>query len=126
MADSLAVGMIGAGGIARSHMRSIGQLDEVRLAGVMDVDAGRAQSAADEYGGRAHTSLEDILADDEIEAVHVCTPHSLHVGQVVAAAEAGKHVLVEARMAMNSMEALAMLETSKAKPHFGNGTTTRL
>jgi predicted dehydrogenase len=101
MGKTLAVGMIGAGGIARSHMSAIGQLDEARVAGVMDVDADRAQSASDEYGGRPYTSLEDILADDEIEAVHVCTPHSLHVGQVVAAAEAGKHVLVEKPMALN-------------------------
>lgn len=101
MGETLSVGMIGSGGIAGSHMRAIAGLDAVHLAAVMDVDEARAQAAADEYGARAYTSLDNLLADPDVEAVHVCTPHSLHVGQVVAAAEAGKHVLVEKPMALN-------------------------
>ncbi|MEO2003593.1 MAG: Gfo/Idh/MocA family oxidoreductase [Candidatus Poribacteria bacterium] len=101
MGEALSVGMIGSGGIARSHMRAIAGLDTVHLAAVMDIDEARAQTAAEEHGARAYTSLDDLLGDAEVEAVHVCTPHSLHVGQVVAAAEAGKHVLVEKPMALN-------------------------
>ncbi|MBT5712397.1 Gfo/Idh/MocA family oxidoreductase [Candidatus Poribacteria bacterium] len=101
MGDMLAVGMIGSGGIAQSHMRAIAGLENVRVAAVMDVDEARAQAASDEHGARAYTSLDDILSDTEVEAVHVCTPHSLHVSQTVAAAEAGKHVLVEKPMALN-------------------------
>ena len=101
MGEALSVGMIGSGGIAGSHMRAIAGLDTVHVAAVMDVDEARANAAAEAHGARPYTSLDDLLSDADVEAVHVCTPHSLHVGQVVAAAEAGKHVLVEKPMALN-------------------------
>ena len=100
MSDVLCVGMIGAGGIARSHMNAIAQNDNIRVVGVMDIDAGRAGSAAGEHGARAYTDLDALLADSEVEGVIVCTPHNQHGDQVVAAAEAGKHVLVEKPMAL--------------------------
>ena len=100
MSDVLSVGVIGAGTIAHGHMRAIQANDNIRLVGVMDVDAGRAEAAAGEYGGKAYTTLEAVLEDPEVEGVHVCTPHYLHADQVVASAEAGKHVLVEKPMAL--------------------------
>ncbi|MCZ6676385.1 MAG: Gfo/Idh/MocA family oxidoreductase [Candidatus Poribacteria bacterium] len=110
MNDVLSVGVIGAGGIARSHMRAIEQNDNIRLVAVMDVDADRAESAAAEYGGKAYTNLEALLEDAEVEAVHVCTPHSLHADQVVAATAAGKHVLVEKPMALTVVDCDRMIE----------------
>jgi len=100
MSDVLSVGVIGAGGIAQSHMRAIHENDNIQLVAVMDVVADRAKAAAEQYGARAYTNLEDLLKDQDVEAVHVCTPHSLHADQMVAAAEAGKHVLVEKPMAL--------------------------
>lgn len=100
MSEILSVGMIGSGGIAQSHMRAIEENDNIRLAAVMDIDVQRAEAAAEHYGAKAYTNLEALLNDQEVEAVHVCTPHNLHAEQVVKAAEAGKHVMVEKPMAL--------------------------
>ena len=110
MGDVLGVGMIGAGGIARSHMRAIAKSDSIRVAAVMDTDSERVRAAAEEFGGRQYGDLEGILGDPEVEAVHVCTPHNLHADQVVAAAEAGKHVFVEKPMALTLADCDRMIE----------------
>ena len=110
MSDVLSVGTIGAGGIARSHINAIEANDNIRLVAVMDVDADRAEAAAGDSGARVYTSLEPMLEDTEVEAVHVCTPHNLHGDQVVAAAEAGKHVLVEKPMALTLSDCDRMIE----------------
>jgi predicted dehydrogenase len=110
MSDVLSVGVIGAGGIASSHMKAIEVNENIRLVAVMDMDADRAEAAAREFGARAYKSLELLLADAEVEAVHVCTPHNLHADQVVVAAEAGKHVMVEKPMALTLLDCDRMIE----------------
>ncbi|MBQ43900.1 MAG: hypothetical protein CME15_15750 [Gemmatimonadetes bacterium] len=110
MGDVLAVGMIGAGGIARSHLEAIAECDSIRVAAVMDTDSERAHAAAAEFGGSHYGELDGILGDPQVEAVHVCTPHNLHADQVVAAAKAGKHVLVEKPMALSLADCDRMIE----------------
>lgn len=109
MGDVLSVGMVGAGGIARSHMRAIAETENIRTAAVMDICSEPAEAAAAEFGARAYTDLDAMLDDPGVEAVHVCTPHNQHGAQVVAAAEAGKHVLVEKPMALTLDECDRMI-----------------
>ena len=113
MSKVLSVGIIGTGGIAQSHLQAIQQLDNIKVVATMDVDESRAKAAADKYGGRAYTKLEDLLNDPNVEGVHVCTPHSFHGEQVVAAARAGKHVIVEKPMALTLQECDAMIQASE-------------
>ena len=110
MSDVLSVGVIGAGGIARSHMNAIKVNDNIQMVAVIDVDADRAGAAAEEFGANAYTDIEPLLANPQVEAVHVCTPHALHADQVVAAAEAGKHVLVEKPMALTLADCDRMID----------------
>jgi predicted dehydrogenase len=110
MSDALSVGVIGAGGIARSHMNAIKVNDNIQMVAVIDVDADRAGAAAEEFGANAYTDIEPLLANPQVEAVHVCTPHALHADQVVAAAEAGKHVLVEKPMALTLADCDRMID----------------
>jgi len=110
MGEVLSVGMIGTGGIAQSHMNAIEANDNIRLAAVMDIDAERVEAAAAKYGGKAYMNLDDLLGDPNVEAVHVCTPHNLHVHHVVAAAKAGKHVMVEKPMALSVSECDRMID----------------
>ena len=110
MSDVLSVGVIGAGGIARSHMNAIKANDNIQLVAVMDVDPDRAGAAAKDFGASTYTDLEPLLANPRVEAVHVCTPHSLHADQVVAAAAAGKHVLVEKPMALTLADCDRMID----------------
>ena len=113
MGDTLSVGVIGAGVIGRDHMREIDEVSCIRLAAVMDVDADHAQTSAKEFRAKAYMTLEDLLEDPEVEAVHVCTPHTQHVRPVVAAAEAGKHVLVEKPMALTLQDCDRMIAASE-------------
>jgi len=109
MADVLSVGLIGAGNNAQGHARGIAVNNNIRLAAVMDIDGDRANALVAEHGGRAYTKLDELLNDSEVDAVHVCSIHKAHAEQVIAAAQAGKHVLVEKPMALTVAECDAMI-----------------
>lgn len=111
------VGIIGCGGIANGkHMPSLAKLETVEMIGFCDVVTERAQNAKEQFGtpkAKVYTSYEEMLADTEIEVIHVCTPNSSHAEISVAAMEAGKHVMCEKPMAKTTEEARSMIETSK-------------
>ncbi|HTH98507.1 MAG TPA: Gfo/Idh/MocA family oxidoreductase [Stellaceae bacterium] len=69
-------------------------------------------------GGRAYDSVEALVADSEVEAIYLATPHQFHVAHVRAAAAAGKHVLVEKPMALDLADCRAMIEAAaEARVH---------
>ncbi len=76
------------------------------LAGV-DPNTAASAEFAREQGIALHPRLEDALADPQIEAVVLCTPHSLHQAQILAAAKAGKHVFCEKPLALSRADVLA-------------------
>jgi predicted dehydrogenase len=115
MSNVLSVGIIGSGGIARAHMQVMKGNDNIKLVAVTDVEYSRAESAANDYGGKAYANLDDLLGDSEVEAVIVCTPHIFHGEQVVAAAKAGKHVLVEKPMALTLRECDDMIQACESE-----------
>jgi len=85
-----------------------GQLSEI--VGIASRDRGRAEEAAHRLGIRkAYGSYEEMLADPEIEAVYNPLPNHLHVPLSMRAAEAGKHVLCEKPIAMNTAEARKLM-----------------
>ena len=110
MGEVLSVGVIGAGGIAQSHMRAIEMNDNIRLVAAMDVVAERVKAAVEKYGCKGYGNVDDLLGDPKVEAVHVCTPHNLHIDHVVAAARAGKHVIVEKPMGLSVSECDRMID----------------
>ena len=104
-----ALGLIGAGKIARVHAANAASLEGVRLAAVADVVPEAARALADETGAEA-LDTESLLARDDVEAVLVTTPPDTHVEVIVAAAEAGKHVFCEKPLAHDVAEARRALE----------------
>ena len=115
MAESLQVGIIGCGGIARSHLNSIGELDCIEVAAMADVLPERAREYAQEHGARKwYGSNEELLADPDVQAVHVCLPHDLHHSVCIEAAQAGKHILVEKPLALSVAEAEEMIAAAEA------------
>ncbi len=110
MADILRVGMIGSGGIAKAHLHAMKDNENVKPVAVMDVVLERAEDVAKEFDGKAYGNLDDLLADPQVDAVITCSPHIYHGEQVVAAAKAGKHVLVEKPMALTLKECDDMIQ----------------
>lgn len=108
------VGLIGCGGISKAHAAGWRRAKEKGLAEVVatcDIEEERAKERAEELGaGEVFTDYRALLSDAGVDAVDICLPHYLHCEATVAAAEAGKHVLVEKPMARNLEEGRRMLE----------------
>jgi predicted dehydrogenase len=101
------VGLIGAGSITRAHTRGyLANADQIKVVAVADVAVEGAQRRADELGGAEATAeVTDLLERDDVDAVDICLPHHLHAETIVAAADAGKHVLCEKPLCLTMAEA---------------------
>ena len=111
------IGIIGCGGIANSkHMPSLTRQPNAELVAFCDIIEERAQKACAEYGAegaKVYTDYKELLKDETIDIVHVCTPNREHSFITVDALEAGKHVMCEKPMAINGEEAQKMLDAAK-------------
>lgn len=114
--EKIRVGIIGCGGIANGkHMPSIKTVKEVEMVAFCDIIEERAVEAAKEFGvpdAKVYTDYKELLKDESIVAVHVCTPNRSHSFITIDALEAGKHVMCEKPMAKTYAEAKAMYEAS--------------
>lgn len=117
MKEKLKVAVIGCGGIARSkHLPSLSKLERVEIAALSDISVERAREAAQASGiadAAIYEDYRELLADDSLDVVHVCTPNDSHAEISIAALKAGKHVMCEKPMAKTSAEARRMVETAK-------------
>jgi len=106
-------GIIGAGAIARKQTaQAIQDSENGELIAAMRTSREGAQEFADEFGvPRAYDSVAAVLADRDVDAVYVATPVYLHASHTIAAAGAGKHVLVEKPMALTTAECREMMRT---------------
>jgi predicted dehydrogenase len=87
------------------------------VAAIASRELARAEGAAARLGiPRAYGSYEELLADDEIDAVYIPLPNHLHVPWSIAALEAGKHVLCEKPIGLSAAEAQQLVETARAYP----------
>ena len=115
--DKVRIGIIGCGGIANGkHMPSLKKLPQVDMVAFCDIIEERAVKAAKEYGvegASVYTDYKELLARKDIDVVHVLTPNRQHSFITVDALEAGKHVMCEKPMAINSAEAKKMLDAAK-------------
>jgi predicted dehydrogenase len=112
----LRIGLIGAGANTRSrHIPGLLAQPDVHLVAVCNRRPESTAAVAREFGiPRTFSHWEDLIADPDIDAIVIGTWPYLHCPITLAALEAGKHVLCEARMAMNAEEAHRMLAASRA------------
>jgi len=87
--------IIGTGMISRFHARAIDEVRGAKLVACFDQAPGRAQQFAQEAGCAAYDNLKAMLADDKVDIVTVATPSGAHLEPALAAARAGKHVIIE-------------------------------
>jgi predicted dehydrogenase len=117
--NPIRVGVIGLGGNCRlRHVPGLRSCDNVHISAVCNRRRESTQSAAAEFGiPKTYDHWEDLVADPDIDAIVIGTWPYLHAPITLAAIDAEKHVLVEARMAMNAEEARQMHAASEAHPN---------
>ena len=97
-------GLIGAGQMAHIHAVAITEQTPGRARIVAVAGGTRAPALAAEFGAEAEPSVEALLERADIDAVVISTPHTAHLPNVLAAAAAGKHILLEKPMALSVEE----------------------
>ena len=115
--DRVGWGIVGYGWVARDYMAPGIRAAGHRLVAVCDPGEG-SRAAAEAEGARAYASLDQLIADPEVEVVYVATPNHLHREAVAALAAAGKPVLCEKPMAARLDDAEAMAEAVAASGVF--------
>lgn len=93
--DKLGFGIIGTGAIAAHHAKSIQELDNCQLMAVCSTSPARAAEAEKKFGVAAYSEVADLLAREDIDIVSICRESGNHMEPAIAAARAGKHVLIE-------------------------------
>ena len=116
--NDLRVGVIGAGANTRlHHIPKLQAQDGVEVVGVVNRSRASSERVAGEFGiARTYEHWTEAVADPETNAIVIGTWPYLHARAAIAALEAGKHVMTEARMACNAAEAHAMLATARGRP----------
>ena len=115
--EQLKVGIIGTGGISGLHMSGYKELERqgiVKVTAVCDIDGEKVKNYAARHGvERYYTDCREMMANEELDLVSVCTWNSAHKDCTIVALRGGANVLCEKPMAMNASEAEEMLRTAK-------------
>jgi predicted dehydrogenase/aryl-alcohol dehydrogenase-like predicted oxidoreductase len=106
-------GIIGPGTIARTFADGIAHSKTGKLVAIASRNPGRPELAEHFPGVRIHDGYEAILADAEVDAIYISTPHPSHAEWAIKAIRAGKHVLVEKPIALNAHDAAAIYHEAK-------------
>lgn len=106
----LRFGIVGTGMIARYHAEAIAATPGAQLTALAASGPARAAEAAERFGVACEASYEALLARPDVDVICICTPSGLHAVQTIAAARAGKHVLVEKPLALSLADADAMID----------------
>lgn len=119
MTAKLQWGILGTGAIAKTFAAGVA----ASTSGVVVAVGSRDQTTADTFASafditRRHGSYEALLADPQVQAVYISTPHPMHRRWAVAAAEAGKHILCEKPIAVNAADAEAIVDAARRNDVF--------
>lgn len=127
----LKTGIIGVGGISRTHHNGIVNHSEMELVGISDINEQVMKARAEEWNTKAYPSYQELM--DACDVVVICTPPAFHAELTIAAAQAGKHVLCEKPMALELKDTDAMIAAAEKSgvtlmighnPHFDTDSRT--
>ncbi len=110
--EKVKIGMVGAGNIAcNAHLPAYAKCENAQVVAIADLNRERAQAAAEKFGiPNVYGSVEEMLADADIEAVDICTWNNGHAPVAITAANAGKHILCEKPLTVSDECAAAVRE----------------
>ncbi|MDQ2686576.1 MAG: Gfo/Idh/MocA family oxidoreductase [Armatimonadota bacterium] len=127
----IGIGVIGTGGIAQAvHLPAYKKLQDegrVKIVALCDIKPDKLAEANAKFGpAKTYEDYKELLANPDVDAVDVCTPNFMHMPPVVAAFEAGKDVICEKPIALNSTQGQTMVEAAqKAGKKFQVGLNMR-
>ena len=115
MAKTLGIGIVGTGWVAGAHADNFNQIDGCEIRAVSSRKKVRAQAFLDgrNLGGRAYGRAADLVNDDGVDIVVICTPHPNHPAETIAAAKAGKHIVIEKPVALKRADLNRMVAAVK-------------
>ncbi|UFU05527.1 Gfo/Idh/MocA family protein [Ruania halotolerans] len=99
------IGIIGGGGIAGAHLLGYAATAAAQITAIADASPDTLAQRTKETGARGYSDFHELVQDPEVDAVDICLPHHLHRDAIVAAAEAGKHILCEKPLCLSADEA---------------------
>ncbi len=107
-------GIIGCGMIANFHAKAVDEIPDAEVVACFDMVPASADRFAGAQGCTAYHKLEDMLADDHVHIITICTPSGAHREPAIAAAQAGKHVLVEKPLEITLAKCDAIIHACEA------------
>ncbi|MCZ7645798.1 MAG: Gfo/Idh/MocA family oxidoreductase [Planctomycetota bacterium] len=120
---TLRMGLLGCGGIANRHAKTLVQIPEYELVAWCDVVRPNAERFQQEYGkGEVFTDYHEMFAKSDLDVVTICMPPFAHDDEVEVAAKAGAHILIEKPISLTNAQAQRMVkavETHKVKTQVG-------
>ena len=118
------VAIVGTGFMGPAHTEGLRRLG-INVAGILGSSVEKSQRAAADLGiPKAYSNFADLLADDEIESVHITSPNRHHFEQASLALQSGKHVHCEKPLAMTSAESGALVQLASESGLAPASTTT--
>ncbi|POT56985.1 gfo/Idh/MocA family oxidoreductase [Citrobacter amalonaticus] len=108
---TLNAAIIGCGAIHATHVEALKQLPNVSLRAIAETDVNRGRQLAALYGCHFYHNYHEMLLDDAIDVVHICTPHDRHKPMILAALAAGKQVFCEKPAVMSALD-VAEIQTA--------------
>lgn len=100
-AKPLGLGLIGCGQLGATHAKCVAEIGGAKWVAFADVHEPAAAALCKQFdGGYATTNIDKVLGDARIDAVYICTRHDSHADLAIAAAKAGKHILIEKPLAL--------------------------
>ncbi|WP_168120446.1 Gfo/Idh/MocA family oxidoreductase [Paenibacillus sp. HB172176] len=106
-------GVLGCGNISKIHIQGIMNTEEAELAAVCDTNKENLKEYVETYGVRAFNDYSEMLKQDDIDVICICTPSGLHPLQTIMAAEAKKHVICEKPLSFDVSDIDRMIESCK-------------
>lgn len=111
--NKLKIAIIGCGNISCMHLDAANELPQSELVAVCDIKPHRADKAAKQYGAKAYYDYKQMLAEEKIDAVHICLPHYIHTVVSQYALEHGVNVISEKPMSINYDDAVKTVELAE-------------
>lgn len=111
------VAVIGCGNVSVMHFKALKENPDTEIVAVADIKPERANKKSEEFGAKAYYSFDELIENEELDSVHICTPHYLHTPMAVKALNKGINVLLEkpCSVSMKEIEELRNAERASGK-----------